>query len=544
MVLPIFILAWPYRFPDRTSLVEWRHAHAYELFLVTVITLGAFLLRYVALGDFAWVFSGDEGKFAWTSRDVLEGRLANPFSTTFDAQVSLWVFVQAGFMHVFGDDIRGARMFSSVMGTATIPLFYLLIRRQFDRFTATIGAILLATFHFHIFMSRDALNNISSPFFIVLSLLLLDRLLESWRPLPALVLGLVIGLGQYAYLSNRLLIPIVLTVLLLSLVLHRPREYVHWIAAIQSLFLISFGFLLAIAPLAAYYVLHPENLNARFDAVSVFSSGWLDNEVAITGRSVIEVLWLQFQHAALLPFTTYPAGYYIIDPPFIGWPLVIPGAIGLAILTANALRFQYLPWATTYWAVVVGVSLTIGSPELNRYAMGALLLPTIAAIGVVTIARLFRRLVGLPQIFIWFGLTAWLLLCTFWNVRVAFNQDPHVNVPPSRNTIAVNNFSRDLYALGPGYTVYFAGAPSLYVGGLPNLQFLAKGDTNIDVLESWSPHDPKPEITQPTIFWFIPERAGEMDVIRSWFPDGVETIHTDVSGEELYTTYFVAPEDI
>ena len=542
MLIPLGIIAWPVHLPSTTQITAWIREFQYELIFVAGITAVAFILRFYDLSEQAWWFSGDEGKFAGTAREVIQGQLRNPFETTFDAHAVLWLFAQGTVMRVFGDDIRGARMFSCLMGTATIPLFYLLVRRHFGILGAAIGAILLATTHFHIFMSRDAMNNISAPFFLVVTLLLLDQLFERWNPTKAFLLGIMLGLAQYAYVSNRLIIPIILTVLAGILILHKPRRRDEWLAAAQSVVLIVLGGYLTYLPQAAYFLIHPENFNARLKAVSVFGSGWLEREREITGKGTLPILWHQFEMAILLPFTTNPTGYYQINPPFIGWLLVIPAAIGTAIITANALRFRYLGWAVSFWAVTVGLSLTIGTPEINRYAMGGLLMPLTAMIGVLTVATLLRRMAAVPRPIILTGIALFLALNAFWNVRVAFDEDPSINRPIDRNAEATNQFAKEMHELGPGYTIYFLAAPQMYYGGSPNLNYLAEGDTGIDINEPWTLNDEPPVLTGPTYFFFVPERKDELEVVKSWFPNGVEDVRINDKGVELFVTYFVDPE--
>jgi hypothetical protein len=52
-------------------------------------------------------------------------------------------------------------------------------------------------------------------------------------------------------------------------------------------------------------------------------------------------------------------------------------------------------------------------------------------------------------------------------------------------------------------------------------------------------NDPLPELTGPTLFAFVPERLGELDLVRAWFPDGTIAFSTLPNGEEILTTYFV-----
>mgnify|MGYP007068879481 CR=1 FL=1 len=105
--------------------------------------------------------------------------------------------------------------------------------------------------------------------------------------------------------------------------------------------------------------------------------------------------------------------------------------------------------------------------------------------------------------------------------------------------MAATQFAKDMHALGPGYTIYFAGAPQMFYGGLPNLDYLADGDEGIDINEPWTLDDEMPVLTQPTVFYFVPERKDELAVVQQWFPDGVTDMLTNDAGIELYLTYTV-----
>lgn len=539
MATSLFAVAWPITLPNWTAWRARLRSHWQEILIVSGITAIAFGLRIYELSDYPEIFSGDEGLFARTAREVVMGKIRNPFDTTFDAQVSAWVFLQAGMMKIFGEGIVGARIFETFVGTATIPIFYLLIRRNFGKTAAIVGAALLATFHFHIYMSRDALNNVSATFFLALTLLLLDQLLETWSPTKAVQLGLVIGLAQYGYISNRLLVPIALAVFIVTLVLHHPRKREELLAAGQSLLLLGIGITVAFLPMAAYFSVYPGTFNARLNAVSVFGSGWLELEESLTGKGPIYILWHHFLDAALVPIRTSPSGYYQIEPPFIGWPLVIPAALGLAIVTVGFFRRRYLPIAISYWVVMVGLGMTVSGPETNRYAAGALLLPLVATVGVMSVARMCRSYLGFPRAFVLIGLAAFITLSGVWNVRVAFNKDLAVYRKPNLVTIAINDFAHDLRQRGPGYTVYFGAPPTMFYGGRPMLHYLAPGAVGIDVLEPWTSEDRAPVLTGPTLFFFLPERRDELDVVRAWFPGGQLNDYRDENGELLYTSYVI-----
>jgi hypothetical protein len=67
---------------------------------------------------------------------------------------TMYFFVVAGFYKLFGVGVFGIRLLSALMGAATIPILYLLLRDMFNRQVALFGAAYLVAYHFHLHYSR------------------------------------------------------------------------------------------------------------------------------------------------------------------------------------------------------------------------------------------------------------------------------------------------------------------------------------------------------------------------------------------------------
>src|SRR5207248_2854471 len=133
----------------------------------------------------------------------------NPFSTGWFALPTLFFFLQAGSMAIFGESVGGVRVLSAALGALAVLFTYLLARRLFGRTVALTAAVLLAVFHYHILYSRVASVQIGDSLLIVAALFFLDRAFVERRPLDALAAGLVIGLGEYASPVAGRVIPLV-----------------------------------------------------------------------------------------------------------------------------------------------------------------------------------------------------------------------------------------------------------------------------------------------------------------------------------------------
>jgi 4-amino-4-deoxy-L-arabinose transferase-like glycosyltransferase len=545
MVAAVLAACWPVGRPSMARFRARLAAHRWEVAIVAGLTLGALALRVVALDRYPRVMSGDEGSFAMSAVAVLEGRLRNPFATGWLGHPTLYFYLQAGTMAVFGENVAGARLASALLGTAAVPMTYLLVRRHCGIATATAAAALLAAFHFHLILSRIALNNVGDTFFVVAALYFLDGGLLGGSRIEGLLAGLAVGLSQYFYASARLLPLVAVAYLGYGLVVSRPRS----LAALRqrarrvlpSAAWMALGAVLAALPIYAYYDGHRADYLSRINQVSVFASGWLDKERARTGQGALPILWGQFARAALIPFHTSPLVYYRTDPPFVGGPLAIPVAIGIAVATVGAFRRRYFGLAVTFWATVVGLALTEGPPQTTRYAIAAPLLCVFAAIGVAVLAGAAATLGRARRALVGVAVAAAAVVGVGWNMWFYFDETGLLDRYSDTNMQVANRLADELRPLGPGYTVYFAAPPRMYYDGNANLVFIARNAKGIDVTQPWSATDAPPTLTGPTLFVFLPERRGELVQVERWFPNGTLADYATARGEPLYTAYRVVP---
>ncbi len=250
--------------------------------------------------------NGDEAGFALISRRVMNGEIRNPFGVGYLSHPLMWNVVQAGSMRVFGDDVVGARAPNAIAGGLAVSVAYLLVLRLTGRrFPAVAAALLLATFHIHLYFSRSALPNGWTAVCALLVLYLLDVAMRSNRPIGLFVAGLATGFSQYFYFSSRILLPIVLAVLAVTAFVE--TEGVRRLRAAAATWLrraafVVLGFVMATLPQLAYYSVRRYDFDSRARSVSVFGQGWLSAESERTGHPPIVILLRQLLDAALFPF--------------------------------------------------------------------------------------------------------------------------------------------------------------------------------------------------------------------------------------------------
>lgn len=539
----VILAAGPPRKEHTARLRAWAYRSRKDILITAGIALMALIPRVYDLSSYPWALSGDEGTFAFTARSVLEGELSNPFSSGPWGYPSLLFIFQGWLIGLTGETIGGARMLSAVLGTASVVAIYWLTRHLFGRWTGLVAAVIAAAFNYHLFWSRNAQNAVASMLFVPLALLFLDRGLVGRSRVDSVVAGLVIGFAQFFHPANRILFPIAAAYAVYALLYQRPASRAALVRAVRvvlpNALWVAAGAIVGHLPLLAYFSTHREEFSDRTNQVSVFASGWLAQEKEFTGKGALEILWIQFQNTALLPFRTVPNGHFHPDIPFASWPLVVPLAIGMTIVTVTFWRRQSFGLALAFWATVAGSALTDGPPQTNRYTSSGPFLAIFAAIGIVAVACIAIRLVRLPRMPVAVLAAVVTLLIAGWHLNWYFEEPNQINVSSDANSQAANVLAHEAASHGEGVTVYFSDIPRMTYYGFDNVPYMAPDATGIDVVEPWTANDPPPELTGPTLFAFLPERVGELEVVRAWFPDGTVTVSTLPNGEELLTTYFV-----
>lgn len=526
--------AWAYGSERETTPVSgtWFVAPfaRWEFIAIGALTLAAFLLRVVDIGNIPNNISADEAEMGLVARHILQGKLQDPFATSWLSHPNLWFFLQALSLKMAGDTVGGLRMLSVVIGTVAIPMMYLFARPLYGRTFATIATALLVAYHFHLHYSRYALNNIADPLLALAFFTALFHGLRTRHPLSFALAGVVLGLALHFYMGSRLLIVLLFALLLHQFFLNRANLLrLRW-----QMLLLAVGFFLAFGPLLQHFLTHTDTFNARFKGVGVFSN-WFDN---YTGeRSFIEMVFWQFRVAfgayLFVPDTScqYDPGIALLDP--LSGVLFLFG-IALAIVRWRRVdSFLLLAWVGG--AAFFGGVLLANTPESGRYVTTGPALCLLVALAVVQMATIARHvLVHLfpqtqweqansrfnPQTTITYGVQGTLVaLLVFINLHFYFNIfTPRDNFGWTEQSNEIGHY----LARQPENTyVYFFGAPRLFIKHGP-IRFFAPDVPGIDVHEpitTFEDLSPTPAGMHP-VYVFLPGRENELQVVQTRYPEG------------------------
>ena len=167
----------------RFTQVDW--------FLVGAITAVALVLRLYRLDDFLPTMHGDEGEMGMLALLALHGPASGVsptplplFRTAFLDHPTLFHYLQAGALWLFGESLTGLRTLSAIFGALCVPVVYGIGRIGWGRIAGITASWLLAVSHLHLHYSRIALNNVQSIWFTALFILLMMVAFEKTVRLP------------------------------------------------------------------------------------------------------------------------------------------------------------------------------------------------------------------------------------------------------------------------------------------------------------------------------------------------------------------------
>lgn len=241
----------------------------------TLIPLGAVLALALCLrlwnNDVTLRYLMDEMHYS----DAVLGLEGRPFQTILTpmsgqaADPWIYPFVVTGAVDVLGHTWAGFRFISAIIGTLTVLATYFLAEAMFDRKTALLGAVILATLPPHIHFSRVTQSLITDPLFGTLAFMFIARALRSNRRIEWSMAGVTLGLTQYFYEGGRLLFPPLMLGFVIFLALNGKMRG-KW----RGLLMLLITFVIVAVPI--YYTLIGvgKPLFGRYDESGVGTSYW------------------------------------------------------------------------------------------------------------------------------------------------------------------------------------------------------------------------------------------------------------------------------
>jgi hypothetical protein len=208
------------RLPRRLSTIQWRAALPVIAIMLVALGIRAWQLHDTTRFVIDEMFFANEIRYQWEWSYI-------PLIAPYDgvaAEPHLFSYMESLGVGLFGRNFVGLRSASVLIGTLTVGATYLLARAAFDRKTALLAALLLATFPPHIHFSRIGLSEIASGLFGALALAFFMRGLRSNRRFDFAFGGAMLGMTHYFHEGGRFLFtPLVIVWIVGVLLICRPQ---------------------------------------------------------------------------------------------------------------------------------------------------------------------------------------------------------------------------------------------------------------------------------------------------------------------------------
>ncbi len=516
------------------SLAGWRTR---EVVAAGSIVLVGAVLRLYDLAGIPTGIHGDETGQTLVALSILEGKGPNPFGAAFHGDRALYFYLDAPFLALFGRTVTAMRLFSALAGVATLPAFYLLMRRLFGVRPAMIALALLAGSAVHVNYSRLGLNVSQIPLLTSLSLYCLRRGQESRRVFWWLASGVLGGFAVY-FAFGGVLVAATMALYSVYLLVTRRSDWRAWASggAFSAL-----GGAMALIPIPVYmlgrndpYVEHAMSrliLN-NWDWVST------NHQTSTWGG----VLLGQLKANLLIFFTGADRSEFYS---FAGVPMlsVVLGplvALGLALMLMRVGDDRYAMLALWFWTVVLaGGVLTINSPQSHR------LLPAVLA-ALAGVALVLDWLVDAGPRLVHRALAPAFLAVAVALPAIAGYSDTAKYfgaAVASKPWQSGTQQGRYVASLGPGYRAYSLAAPLLYFDSSVT-RFLApevEGDSLLNPalkLPLAVPSD------RDLAFMVFPNMSQYLPLLRSLYPSARMEEVREGGDRVIFTALRVPSEEI
>lgn len=325
------------------------------LFL-TVIAIGIFFRLY----KFDTIPPGLNHDAAWNGLYAI--RITNgldfaPYVAQAWGRETMFHYMVAFSQLLFGPTQFAIQITAVAAGTATLVVFYLLMRRMFEARLALVATFLLSVSGWHLTFSRVGWRTILVPLFAALLFYFLTKAFEERRLRDFVLAGVALGLSLYTYDAARVL-PFAAALLILYELFRTPsliKTHALRLAAFVVAFLVSF------APLAWYAFNHWTEFTRRGNFL------WIGNQIRDAGS--LEPLFANVKDGLLL-YNFRAGGDFFGTSPLLDLPMSVFFTLGLFLAL---LRIRQRSYFLLVVLLASSLAVSIASDPNGNRAITALL---------------------------------------------------------------------------------------------------------------------------------------------------------------------------
>ncbi len=514
------------------------------LFWAAGLTLAAFLLRAVLVGQIPVMLTGDEGS---TGIDALQFRLGtvnNPFGIFgWHPFPSFYFFLESIGVALFGQTAEALRYPSALAGALTVGALYLVVRSMYSHRHALAAAVILAALHLHMHFSRLGVMNVWDGLWYLIALGGLWYGWHSGKRAYWILAALAMGIGQYFYATTRTLFVAVPLWLLVAAVLDRGglrRNLRNFLPALASLTAV-------LLPLAWYVVTHTEQYLADIHTNSIFGP-WMEMAVRDSGlpawRIVLKQLGLGFGGF----FSVNLSFWYRPEVPILRTLPAVVFIFGLAIL---ALRLKETrTWIPLLWIAAYGmiVSLSESAPAAQRLPGVSAAVALVVGFGAVEFVSILSNLFPARTWVLGIAAVALVGYMAVDDLNFYFGEytpnsgylGPYDFV--GRGGEVAKQLVLQLRDRPEQWQVVFLNNELMGYYSDPALRFLTPNVEGRDLNNAWGSPENEPIPAGNLFIVIMPGREAEIPLIQADYPGGAlgEVYASD--GSLLYTYYEYRPD--
>lgn len=333
----------------------------------------------------------DEATNGVNALDALSQNDWKVFYSENNGREGLFINIQSLSIKYFGAHPWSLRVVSGVFGILTIFGLFLLTRLLWSTPTALIASYLTSVSFWPVNFSRIGFRASMLPFILVFAFYFLWKGMQNKNKVLLFISGIVYGIGFNTYISWRVS-PLLLGILFLIFLFNKnwDKKYI-----IKFGFIFLAGTIIAMAPLAYYYLQNPADFMGRATQVSIFNS---PSPIKSLTESAVKTLGM---------FNVYGDGNWrhnIAGRPLLFWPIGIGFICGIFIILKNLFAKSYSLKAKScfllLWFFVMLIPNFLapeGAPHALR-ALGAMpAVFIISAIGLSGIYKFIQRKMDLES---------------------------------------------------------------------------------------------------------------------------------------------------
>lgn len=249
-------------------------SNRWEITALTLIMVVTVLLRTVNLTGLPEGFHGDEALVGLEAQRILRDGYIGPYSPYAAGQPTGPMYLTALSVSVFGNTVMAVRIVPALLGSLTVFVLYIVMRRNLDPRMALIGASILAVMSWHIHFARLGIPLEAWP---LVAILIVGSLAEAmrrhgWR--WWIVAGALTGSGIYVYNAHVLLIAIVMLAVAVYVVVNRSVSLRRDLAGIT---LFALALLVILIPMAHFALQEDSIYRVHFERDRVTETEeWLE----------------------------------------------------------------------------------------------------------------------------------------------------------------------------------------------------------------------------------------------------------------------------